>query len=299
TIDKREAVSDACGVGYCTQNGGTKGGSGGTTTTVSSLAQLTAAASGTAAAVIIIDGNLSGAAQVRVGSNKSIIGKKGSSLTGIGFYVKDQKNVILRNLKISKVTADNGDAIGIQKSTNVWVDHCDLSSDMNNGKDFYDGLLDITHASEWVTVSNTYLHDHYKASLVGHSDSNSAEDTGTLHITYANNRWENINSRSPSVRFGTVHVFNSYYNKGGAINTRMGAQMLVESTVFSDCDAEAIKSQDSDEIGYAVVNDIDFGGSTNAAAKGTLTSVPYSYSKLGSANVKSSVTASAGQTLSF
>lgn len=82
------------------------------------------------------------------------------ALTGVGFYVKDQSNVILRNLKISKVLADNGDAIGIQKSSNVWVDHCDLSSDQSHDKDYYDGLLDVTHASEWVTISNTYLHDH-------------------------------------------------------------------------------------------------------------------------------------------
>lgn len=47
----------------------------------------------------------------------------------------------------------------------------------------------------------------YKASLVGHSDSNSAEDTGHLHVTYANNYWSNINSRAPSFRFGTGHIF--------------------------------------------------------------------------------------------
>jgi pectate lyase len=83
-----------------------------------------------------------------------------TALTGIGFYIKDSENVIMRNLKISKVKAANGDAIGIQASSNVWVDHCDLSSDMDNGKDYYDGLCDVTHASEYVTISNTYIHDH-------------------------------------------------------------------------------------------------------------------------------------------
>jgi pectate lyase len=81
TIDKRASISDACNVGYCTQNGGTKGGAGGATTTVSSLAQLSAAASGTASAVIVVKGAISGAAQVRVGSNKSIIGASGSCMT--------------------------------------------------------------------------------------------------------------------------------------------------------------------------------------------------------------------------
>lgn len=121
--------------------------------------------------------------------------------------IKDQTNVIVRNLKISKVLADYGDAITIQASKNVWVDHVDVSSDLNNGKDYYDGLIDVTHASDWVTISNSYIHDHYKASLVGHSDSNSAEDTGHLTVTYANNYWNNINSRTPSFRFGTGHIF--------------------------------------------------------------------------------------------
>lgn len=84
---------------------------------------------------------------------------------------------------MSKVLADTGDAIGIQAATNVWIDHMDLSSDMDHGKDYYDGLCDVTHASDWVTISNTYFHDHYKVSLVGHSDSNADEDTGTLHVT--------------------------------------------------------------------------------------------------------------------
>ena len=43
--------------------------------------------------------------------------------------------MILRNLKISKVLADAGDAIGIQAASNVWVDHCDLSSDRDHDKD--------------------------------------------------------------------------------------------------------------------------------------------------------------------
>lgn len=79
----------------------------------------------------------------------------------------------------------------------------------------------------------------------------------------------------------------------------MGAQLLVESSVFEDSGKKAIFSQDSDVTGYAVVNDVNLGGSDNSAPKGTLTSVPYSYSKLGSGNVKSSVMANAGQKLSF
>lgn len=133
------------------------------------------------------------------------------ALNGIGLIVKKAaKNVIIRNLVIKKVVASSGDAIAINKATNVWIDHVDLSSDQTHDKDFYDGLLDVTHAADFVTVSNSYIHDHFKASLVGHSDSNAAEDTGKLRVSYANNHFRNLNSRAPSFRFGTGHLWNKY-----------------------------------------------------------------------------------------
>ncbi|KAK6086646.1 pectate lyase B [Seiridium cupressi] len=266
-IEKRATITDAADVG--------------------TLAQFTAAAGSSSSYVIVVSGAISGAAKVSVKSNKSIIGKSGSSLTGIGLTINGQSNVIVRNLKISKVLTDYGDAITIQASKNVWVGHVDVSSDLNNGKDYYDGLI--------------YIHDHYKASLVGHSDSNGDEDTSHLTVTYTNNYWNNVNSRTPSFRFGTGHIFNNYYYALGdsGINTREGAQLLVESSVFESSATKAIFSDDSDEVGYAVVSDVALGGSTNTAATGTLKSVPYSYTKLGSGSVKASVKASAGQTLSF
>lgn len=42
-------------------------------------------------------------------------------LVGIGMFIKGVTNVIVRNLTIQKVLAANGDAVGIQASTNVWV----------------------------------------------------------------------------------------------------------------------------------------------------------------------------------
>ena len=296
-IVKRATITDVPTVGYATLNGGTTGGKGGTTTTVSTLAQFTAAVQQEGAAVVIVSGTISGAAEVRPTSNKSIIGKNSSAkLIGVGLYINKQKNVIVRNLSISKVLAENGDAIGIQASTNVWVDHVDVSSDLDHDKDYYDGLIDITHASDYVSVTNSYLHDHWKADLIGHSDNNGDEDTGHLRVTEANNYWKNINSRTPSIRFGTGHVFNSYFESvADGINTRDGAQVLVESNVFVGSKNPLY----STDAGYAVSNDNDFGGASNAALAGTLTSVPYSYTKLGPANVKAAVVGTAGATLIF
>lgn len=182
--DSTNSATDACDIGFCTQNGGTTGGAAGSTITVTDVAGLKEAAEADEPAVIIVSGALSGSEKIRVASDKTIYGETGSSIEGVGFYINKANNVIVRNMKISKVLADNGDAIGIQAAQNVWIDHCDLSSDRDHDKDFYDGLLDVTHASDFVTLSNNYLHDHFKASLVGHSDSNGDEDTGHLTITY-------------------------------------------------------------------------------------------------------------------
>ncbi|KAE9374094.1 polysaccharide lyase family 1 protein [Stipitochalara longipes BDJ] len=254
-VAKHASITDAA-TGYASENGGT------------------AAVSGTDKKVVIVDGAITQAAdQVKLGPD-------------VCSLVKSMSNVVIRNIAISKVLAENGDAIEIQKSTNVWIDHVDASSDQNHDKDFYDGLLDLTHAADYVTISNSYIHDHWKASLVGHSDSNSAEDTGHLRVTYSHNYWSNINSRGPLIRFGTGHIFDNYYeNVSDGINTRDGAQVLVESNTF----VGGKKPLYGTDSGFAVANDNEFGDGENAAEVGTLTTVPYEYSLLGSTSVKAAV----------
>lgn len=150
----------------------TTGGTAGTTTTVSALSAFTEAVTADGPAVLYVQGSIKGDIQTKVASNKSILGIDSSSrLEGVSLYIEDVSNVIVRNLAISRVLAENGDAIGVQKSTNVWLDHLDLTSDRNHDKvsstlrpgsymvinahqDYYDGLLDVSHAADWVTVSN-------------------------------------------------------------------------------------------------------------------------------------------------
>src|SRR5262249_12000335 len=151
-----------------------------------------------------------------VASDKTIegVGKTGL-LTGGGLRVKEAHNVIFRNLSVAKAVGT--DAIQLQTATNVWIDHCDLSSDLDHDKDYYDGLVDITHASEYITVSWTRFHDHFHASLVGHSNAADAvaEDTGHLKVTYHHNLFDNTQSELPRVRFGQVHIFNNHYRNVG------------------------------------------------------------------------------------
>ncbi len=44
-------------------------------------------------------------------------------------------DVIVRNVKISKVLAEAGDALAVQAASQVWIDHVDLSSDRDHDKD--------------------------------------------------------------------------------------------------------------------------------------------------------------------
>ena len=46
-----------------------------------------------------------------------------SEFVGIGLFIWKQTNVIVRNIISQDVLAANGDGLGIQASTNVWVDH--------------------------------------------------------------------------------------------------------------------------------------------------------------------------------
>lgn len=96
-------------------------------------------------------------------------------LNGVGLLFRKQKNLIIRNIVSSSVVAANGDALTIdvsdfldredceygadklQASSNVWVDHCDFSSAKGSDKDFYDGLVDVTHGSDFVTISQYVL----------------------------------------------------------------------------------------------------------------------------------------------
>ncbi|KAG8942272.1 hypothetical protein FRC03_003402, partial [Tulasnella sp. 419] len=271
-------LNQAANIGYATLNGGTSGGIGGATTTVSSLAALrTAVADDAKRVVVVAAGTYSGNEVIKVGANKSIIGASpGPSLVGVGLRILEKSNVIIRNLKISKVLADVGDIIGVQGVTvkNIWIDQCDLSNDMDHDKDYYDGLLDITHGVQYASVTYTKFHDHWKGSLVGHSDSNGSEDT-VITVTYAYNSWTNINSRLPSFRFGRGHIYNSYFlNSGDGINTRQGARLLVENSVFS-----GVKKPVFEDGGCATVVNCQNATPNTAPSCGTLTQ-PYGYSLL-------------------
>jgi pectate lyase len=291
-------------IGWATQGGGTTGGASGSTVTVTSLADLTTQAASSTAETIRVSGNFSCSDDVRVQSNKTILGVgSGSGLTGCGLNMRGVSNVIVRNMRISKVLASNGngDAIHIDSSTRLWIDHNDLSSDTTHGTDYYDGLLDITHGADYITVSWNILHDHIKCSLVGHSDSNASEDTGHLRVTYHHNEFSNCAERGPRVRFGNpVHVFNNYYvqtttfDYAYSVATTENAGVLVESNYFENIPEPTHIGEGDSSVGNLVARNNFEVNSGTILTNGSVASIPYSYSVDPASSVKSIVTAGAG-----
>jgi len=291
-MEKRAATVNEL-VGYAA---GTTGGGSGAGTTVTTCAALVAAVK--VGGVIKINGLLDGCDIIKVAKgDTSILGVGANSgLKNGGFQVRKVSNVIIRNLKL-QVAPEGKDLIDIDESTKIWVDHCDFASvGMIGDKDTYDGLLDAKHGSDFLTFSWNKFHDHWKGSLVGHSDNNAAEDTGKLHVTYHHNLFENVNSRLPSVRFGTAHVYSSCYNNGptSGINSRMGAVVFVEENSFTNTQLSIVTDLDSDLPGFASEkNNLYVNSPTRITQTKSLT-VPYKYTIDAAAGVCAIVRKSAG-----
>lgn len=235
------AVAQGAGpIGFAAANAlgrdGTIGGQGGDTVTVSDFAQLKLYGERKQPTVIRLAGIIK-APVLKLASDKTLEGAgKGAGFTG-SILVHGGQNVIIRNLMLGNLKGGQPDAVQFQASHHIWLDHNDIC-------DSPDGLVDMTHGVDYVTVSWNKLHysdpsqPHRLAMLIGHEDANEAEDAGKFHVTIHGNWWaENIQERMPRVRYGKVHVFGNYYAAKGnhyCISSRIGATVLVENNFFLD-----------------------------------------------------------------
>ena len=267
-------------IGYATvqDNEGTEymliGGKMGSTVEANSLEDLNTYLTSNDPYIVTLSKQINGAENITVSSNKTFLGITDSAyLKGIGLEISDARNVIVKNLKISHVTPQ--DAVEINNSKNVWIDHCDLFSDQDHGTEYYDGLLDIKNASSFITVSWSRFHDHYKTILISSGDTQVADTT--TRITFHHNYFHNCESRLPSIRFGKAHIFNNYYKDcGTAINSRMGACVRVEKNYFENVGTAVMMSY-SVEGGYVELIDNYFGTSSYATSPVCILLIPYEY----------------------
>lgn len=122
------------------------------------------------------------------------------------------------------------DNVQVNNAEHVWIDHCSFSDGRSDdykfpsvfepphvGYDYlvqhHDGAVDVTGASNYVTISYNHFKDHDKTNLLGSSNTvKPANGWGALNITVAFNYYENAGQRMPRVRFGKVHVYNNFYS---------------------------------------------------------------------------------------
>ena len=285
------SAAESSPVGFASMNGGTKGGASGTVVTVTTAAALKSALSSSTSQTVKVSGMITIAGMYSVASNKTVLGSGASSgITGGGLNLSGVRNVIIRNL-VFKNASD--DSINVQSgTTNVWIDHNDLS----NG---YDGLIDIKRGSDFITVSWNHLHDHDKSMLLGHDDANGAEDTGHLRVTYHHNYFRNCDQRGPRVRFGNpVHVYNNYYYNSGTygVATTCNAGVYVERNYFENTPNTVVTSTGSSPAGNVKLlnNYLVNSGTPASRNSASVAAIPYSYTVDANSSVKSIVTAGAG-----
>lgn len=272
---------DPNAMGYATvqHNNGTPylliGGALGDTVNAQTLADLESYLGDNTPRVVILNQHIFGTTEITVGSNKTLIGTDGAHLEGIKLGINNARNVIIKNITISKVLA--ADEIEINGGLNIWIDHCELFTDRDHDhlEDYYDGLIDIKNSARFITISNCHLHDHSKTSLISSGDQE-VPDT-VIRATYYNNYFENCNSRLPSIRFGKAHIINNYYKDcNSAINSRMGACVRVERNYFENV-GTAVMMVYSEYGGSVELIDNHFGGAGVTETPTCELNLPYDY----------------------
>ncbi|MEU7062796.1 pectinesterase family protein [Streptomyces sp. NPDC046161] len=185
----------------------------------------------------------------------------GAGITGGSLMVKNADNVIIRNLSLTDVRdcfpqwdptdGSTGnwnsayDAVSLRGATHVWVDHNsftdaphpDSANPSHFGREYqvHDGAVDITNASDLVTVGYNTFSSHDKTMLIGSSD----KDT-KLRVTLHHNVFRGIVQRAPLARVGQIHLYDNYYDTAESdgyahsysVNSRAGAQVVAQNNYW-------------------------------------------------------------------
>ncbi|KAI3714256.1 hypothetical protein L1987_72853 [Smallanthus sonchifolius] len=161
-----------------------------------------------------------------IAGDKTIDGRGANvEITGGGLTLMDVNNVIIHGINIHDVKvlpggmiknsdgpaamrqASDGDCINVSGAKKVWIDHCSFSK-------AFDGLVDVTLGSSFVTISNCKFTKHEKVMLLGADDGH--HDDKNMQVTVAYNLFtDGCDQRMPRCRFGFFQVVNNNYDGWG------------------------------------------------------------------------------------
>jgi pectate lyase len=317
-------AQDQCqAIGWATYDGqkfvgAPTGGGSATIIQVTTFAQLKSAVESSSAAVIHVmnsvgNGYLGTTGDVLIfKSNKTIIGVKPGIVVKCSWQIKNCSNIVIRNLQIqgpgNTNSNQNWDAVNIENSQRVWVDHCIVI-------DGEDGNFDVVKGSDNVSATwciFTYTKDgvHNLSNLIGSSDTET-QSHGKLNVTYANCWWKNCSDRLPRTRYGKVHVVNCNYTLASGFNSANGSGAgFMANTRIENCSFEKINNPCKLMSGTSEGGSFAIGckftsctGSTTGGAAGGYTAFtpPYEYKTwmVTADKVKAQVESMSGNTMTY
>jgi len=244
---------------------------------------------------------------INVSSNKTLLGQgAANSVAGATLYIKGQSNVIIQNLTLGDINPsilEAGDAITIDASEHVWVDHCTFSL-------VSDGFVDAINGSRSVTISWNRFEGANPDSCAGqHNYANTVED---VSVTFYGNFYDHTLGCSPKLSQATrAHLFNNYWLNVlyYSIQVASESQALIQGNDFEESQQPYYASDscfgDATPCGISAPADtpnVFEGISANETHEvgGTVAALPYdasSYQVQPASAAKSAVIATAGATL--
>ncbi|OMP83622.1 putative pectin lyase A [Diplodia seriata] len=193
---------------------------------------------GTGSTSISVTYDTAGVEGIKVGNNKSIIGvgSKGV-IRGKGLRLAGVKNVIIQNIHITDLNPQyifGGDAITLDGTDMVWVDHVKVSS---IGRQF---VVLGNGANSRVTISSSEFDGHtdYSATCDAHHYWALYFTGASDMVTFKGNYIHHTSGRSPKVGGSTLlHAVNNYWyaNSGHAFDMgSSNSNAVIEGNVFQN-----------------------------------------------------------------
>jgi pectate lyase len=210
---------------------------------------------------------------IRVKSNKTLRGAgPGATLLGVSLNIDKQSNIIIENIALREINPsliEAGDAITINDSHHVWLDHCAFSLISDGYMDIRDGSSNITVSYNHIDGQNAHVCDgqHNFISLVSDSQA-----------TYDHNRFDHVGGRNPKVTGASlVHLYSNGYEGVSyfCASAGAGSEVLVEGNHYFDS-----RYPHWAEEGKLEASGNQYAGSTSSAGRDSNADVfapPYPY----------------------